>query len=121
MPFVQVNPVERQPEHRRERLAVVMRHLGSAVQPKDAIGPFEHGDRAAGLERHAAVPADGQLQRYDRMRFGKGSVEIAVGFGDNSGLGIASWREFARRAVGSRRGINGSITDSTRSAMSSAV
>ena len=31
MPFVQVNPVERQPEHRRERLAVVMRHLGGAV------------------------------------------------------------------------------------------
>jgi hypothetical protein len=31
------------------------------------------------------------------VRSGKGSVEIAVAFGDHSGLGIASWREFARR------------------------
>jgi hypothetical protein len=28
------------------------------------------------------MPADGQLQRYHGMRSGKGSVEIAVGFGD---------------------------------------
>ncbi len=97
MPFVEVNPVERQPEHRRERLAIVMRHLGSAVQPKDAADRFRYGDRAACFERHAAVPADGQLQRYHRMRSGKGSVEIAVGFGDHCGLGTASRREFARR------------------------
>jgi hypothetical protein len=43
------------------------------------------------------VPADDQLQRYHRMRFGKGSVEITVGFGDHRGLGAASWREFGRR------------------------
>jgi hypothetical protein len=43
------------------------------------------------------VPADDQLQRDHSMGFGKGSIEIAVGFGDHSGFGIASWREFARR------------------------
>src|SRR5438128_2441703 len=71
MPFVQVNPVERQPEHRGERLAVVMRHLGSTIHPKDTAGRFRHGDRSAGFEWHAAVPADRQLQRYHRVRPGE--------------------------------------------------
>jgi hypothetical protein len=31
------------------------------------------------------------------MCFGKGSVEIAIGFRDHRRLGTASWREFARR------------------------
>src|SRR5215467_11567645 len=64
MPFVQVNTVERQPEHRGERLAVVVRHLGSAVQPKNAARRLRHGDRTAGFQRYAAVPADDQLERH---------------------------------------------------------
>src|SRR5262249_45360347 len=78
--FVQVNAMERQSEHRGERLAVVMWHLGSAVQSKDAALRFRHGNRPSGFERHAAVPADDQLQRDLRMRLRKGSVEIAIGF-----------------------------------------
>src|SRR5262249_31389895 len=77
MPLVQVNAVERQPEHRGERLPVVMRHLGSAVQPKNAARRLRHGDRTAGFERHAAVPADDQLERHYRMRSSKSSFQIA--------------------------------------------
>ena len=43
------------------------------------------------------MPADGQFQHYHRMRSGKGSVEIAIGFDDHGGLGTASRRVFARR------------------------
>src|SRR5215471_20527153 len=43
MPFVEMNPIERQTEHRRQRLAVVMRHLGRAIQPKNAAARFRHG------------------------------------------------------------------------------
>jgi hypothetical protein len=63
VPFVEVDPIERQPEHRRQRLAIVMRHLGGAIQPKNATRRFGHRNRAAGFERYATVPTDGQLQR----------------------------------------------------------
>ena len=68
MPFVQMDPIERQTKHRRERLPVVMRHLGRAVEPKDAAFRFRNRDCAAGFERHTAVPADGRLQRHHCMR-----------------------------------------------------
>src|SRR3954463_15549251 len=43
------------------------------------------------------MPAGRFSSLYLAHSYHKGSIEIAVGFGDHSGFGFASWREFARR------------------------
>ena len=49
-------------------LPVDVRDLGGAVQLEQAGRGIVAGDRAAGLQRHAAVPADRERQLDDRMR-----------------------------------------------------
>jgi hypothetical protein len=99
MPFVQMDPVEREPEHLRQRLPVVMRHLGGAVEPQDAAFFLGNGDGAARLERHAAVPADREVEREDRMRGGESRIEVAVLLAHDRRLGA----RLARVEIGRER------------------
>ncbi len=61
------------------------------------VAAFRHGDRPAGFERHAAMPADDQFERHDRMRVGEGGVEVAIALGDDCRFGVEAQREYARR------------------------
>jgi hypothetical protein len=97
MTLVQVNPARRQPEHRLDCLAIEMRHLGGAIHAQDTARFVRHRDRAARFERDAAVPCGRQFELDHRMRLGERSVEIAIGLGDDSGLGVKAGREFTRR------------------------
>ena len=71
VPLEQLQRAGRQAEHRGDRIAVVVRHLGGAVHLQTIAAGVVASDRAARLERHAAVPADRELELDDRVRLAK--------------------------------------------------
>ena len=84
-----------------------MRHLGRAVKLEHIARGVEAGEGAARLQRRAAVPADRQVERDDRMRCGEGGINLAIAgahhqrLGREAGgkgawrcLGVEQWRQF---------------------------
>ena len=88
-------------EHARQRVAVAVRHLGRAVQLQHVARGVVAGQRAARLQRHAAVPADRQVERDDRVGRGERRVDVAVSGAQHQRLG----RQARRKAAGRRRGV----------------
>ena len=76
-----------------------MRHLGRAVQLKHLAGAVVAPDGAAGLERHAGMAPDAELERNRRMRVAEGRIEVAVFLADHARLGRAARLEFAGRLI----------------------
>src|SRR5262249_8487790 len=56
MAFVQMDPVAREAEHLRQGLAVVMRHLGGAVEAQYPGCRLRYGNGAASFEGYAGMP-----------------------------------------------------------------
>ena len=69
-------------EHVRQQVAVPHRDLGHAEDVQLAPVRGGHGQQAAGLERHAAVAADGELDPDDVRGGGEGGVGVAVAAGE---------------------------------------
>ena len=84
-------------EHAGERVAVAVRHLRGAVQFEHVARRIVARQGAARFERHAAMPADRQVERDDRVRRGEGGIDIAVFGAHDQRLGRNSGREAARR------------------------
>src|SRR6266481_3819386 len=55
-------------EHARQGVAIAVRHLGRTVELQHVARVVVTSNRAAGLDRHRAVPADGQIECYDGVR-----------------------------------------------------
>ena len=62
MGFVDVDAARRQPEHARQQFLDAVRHLGGAVQFENVARGVVAADGAAGFQRHAGMPADGELE-----------------------------------------------------------
>src|SRR5213079_1172489 len=58
-------------EHARQGVAIAMRHFGRTVELQHVARGVVTSKRAARFDRHPAVPADGQVERYDGMRRGE--------------------------------------------------
>ena len=100
VPLEQLQRAGRQPEHRGDRIAVVVRHLGGAVQLQTITAGVVASDRAARLERHAGVPADRELELDHRVRLAKRLVQIAVALADGRRLARDAGSELAGRRGG---------------------
>ena len=99
-----------------------MRHLGGAVQFENVARGVVAADRAARLQRHAGVAADGELELDDDAAPRERRVDVAVALADDVGFGVAAGREFAGRRRGvEQHGGSSSISTVTRSAASSAT
>ena len=79
----------------RDLIAIPMRHLGGAMQFEHLAGAVVAPDGAAGLERHAGMAPDAQLQRNRRMRVAEGRIDVAVFLADHARLGRAARLELA--------------------------
>ena len=90
----------RPPEHPRNQFLVAVRHLGGAVQLQHVARRVVAAERAAALDRHAGVPAAGQLQFDDMRRRAEHRIGVAVALGEDRGLGVAAGRELARLVGG---------------------
>ena len=100
VPLEQLQPAGGQIEHRGDGIAVVMRHLGGAVHLQTITAGVVASDRAARLERHAAVPADRELELDHRVGLAERLIEIAVAFADRRRLARDAGSELARRRGG---------------------
>jgi len=65
-----------------QQVAVPHRDLGHAEDSQLAAVRAGHGQQAARLQRHAAVPADGQLDPDHVRRGGEGRAGVAVAAGE---------------------------------------
>ena len=93
--------VPRQAEHDGERVAVVVRHLGRALEDEHARGLVDARPGPAGLERHPGVATDGELQLDDGVRAGEGDVDLAVILGQRDDFaGVAVVVPLERRRTG---------------------
>ena len=82
-------------EHARDQFLVPVRHLGGAVQFQHVARSVVAAERAARLQRHAGVPARGQVQFNDRVRGREHRVDVAVALREEGGFGVAAGRELA--------------------------
>ena len=85
------------PEHAGDLVPVPVRHLGGAVQFQHVAGSVVARNRAAGLERHARMPADRQRRRHHRMRGAECRIDVAVALAHDGRFGRAAGLEFAGR------------------------
>ena len=83
-------------EHRGDGVAVVMRHLGGAVELDPPALAVVEPERAAGLDRHPAVPADGELDFENVVRIRERGIQVAVIFLDQRGLAVEAGEEAGR-------------------------
>ena len=107
-------------EHAGERVAVAVRHLGGAVQLQHVARGVVARQRAARLQRHAAVAADRQVELDDRVRRGERGVDVAVFGAQHERLGRLPGRELPGGAAASSSGGSSSTSTATSSAASSA-
>ena len=87
--------VERQAEHGRELDAVLVRHLGGAMEFEGPGGAVPAHDGAAGLQRHARLRRHRELKLDHPVAVGEGAVDLAVLLADHRRLGAASGGELA--------------------------
>ena len=87
-------------EHPGQRVAVAMRHLGRAIQLQHVARGVEAGQRAARLQRRAAVPADRQVERDDGMSRGESGIDLAIAGAHHQRLGRQPGGKPARRRLG---------------------
>ena len=97
MALEELQLVAPEPEHCGDRIAVVMRHLGRAVELDPRALVVVERERAAGLDRHPAMPADGEFALQDVVGIGEGGVEIAIVFFDQRRLAAEPGEEGGRR------------------------
>ena len=90
-------------EHARQQLADAVRHLGGAVQLEDVARHIIAAECAAGLQRHAGMAADHELELDSDGRAAKNRVDVAVALADDRHLGVAAGRELAGRVLGSEQ------------------
>ncbi len=93
--LVELHPRRRKPEHAGDLVAIPMGHLGRAMKLQHLAGAVISSDRSAGLERHAGMAPDAELERNRCMRIAEGRVDIAVFLADHARLGRASRLELA--------------------------
>ena len=98
--LVHVDRRRREREHAREQIAVAVRHLGGAVQLENVARGVVAADCAAGLQRHAGMAADRELELDDQRRGAKRRIDVAVALADDRHLGVASGGELAGRGLG---------------------
>ncbi len=72
MGLVNMHRTRRDAEHARQQFLIAVRHLGGAVQFENAARGVVAADGAARLQRHAGMPADGEL-KLDHMRRARGT------------------------------------------------
>ena len=87
-------------EHARDQLLVAVRHFGGAVQFQHVARGVVAAERAARLQRHAGVPAAGELQLDDVRRGFEHRFDVAVALRQDRGFGVAAEREFAGLVAG---------------------
>ena len=76
-----------------------MRHLGGAVQFENVARGVVAADGAAGLQRHAGVPADGELEFDDVLGGAEHRIDVAIALADDRRLGAVARRKFHRRRL----------------------
>ena len=99
MIFEEVQRCRRAPEHARQRLTVLVRHLGRAMELQHITRAVIAPDGAARLQRHARMAPHLQIQRDNRMGAGEGALHIAKALGDDGRLRGQARREDAGRRV----------------------
>jgi hypothetical protein len=87
-------------EHAAERLAITVRDLGGTVQLKQVLGRVVAADGAAGLERHARVPAGFDIDLDYCMRIAEGGFDVAIAVAQNDCFCRTAGLELARRIAG---------------------
>ncbi len=87
-------------EHAGERIAVAVRHLRGAVQFDDVARRIMARQGAARFERHAAMPADRQVEPDNRVRCGECGIDLPIFGAHDQRLCRNSGREAARRRPG---------------------
>ena len=97
--FMNVNCARRQTEHARQQFLIAVRHLGGAVQFKNAVRRVIAADCAARFQRHAGMPADGQFQFDDVRRFAEYGVDVAIALPDHGCFAGMARRKFGRRCL----------------------
>ena len=83
-------------QHGGDGVAVVVRHLGGAVELDPPALAVVEPERAARLDRHPAVPADGELDFENVVRIRERGIQVAVIFLDRRGLAIEAGEEAGR-------------------------
>ena len=74
----QMNSAGTAAEHPRQRLAISVRHFGSPVQFEHVARGIVASDRATGLQRHAGMPTDGNVDFYTRRGIPKCGLDISI-------------------------------------------
>src|SRR3984893_16197357 len=107
-------------EHAGQGVPIAMRHLGRTVELQYVARVVVTSKRAARLDRHRAVPADGQVEFHDGMRRGEGNVDLAKpARKTNAPVDLAAG-EFLGGASSATTGASSSASIVTTSAASSA-
>ena len=100
MAFEQVDGGRAAAENLREHLAVLVRHLGGAVQFEHVARRVVAADRAARFERHAGMASDLQRQFDDREGLRERGVDVAVALRDERRFRREPRGELGRRRLG---------------------
>ncbi len=95
MTFLQMDRLGRAREDAREVIARAVRHLGRAIELEHVGRRVITRQRAARLQRHAGVPADGKLERHHMRGLAERRVDVAIGIAQDHRLGGEPRREFA--------------------------
>ena len=69
------------------------------MQFENAARGVVAADGAAGLQRHAGMPADGQLKFDDVRRVAEHRVDVAIALADDGGFAGMARRKFDRRGL----------------------
>ena len=98
--FLQYNTGRTAAEHARQAIAVAVRHLGRAIELQHIARAVVTRQGAARFQRHAAVPADFEVERDNGIGRGKRGIDLAIAFPQDQRFGREARREAARRRGG---------------------
>ncbi len=99
MGFVHMHRTRRNLQHAGQQFLIAVRHLGGAVQLQNTPRGVVVTDRAARLQRHAGMPADGEF-KLDHMRRGaEHGIDVAVTLPDDGRLAEISGRKLKQRRL----------------------
>ncbi len=98
--FLQHDPGRAASEHAHQAVTVAMRHLGRAVELQHIARGIVPRQGAARFQRHAAVPADVEVERNNGMGRCKRGIDIAITFPHDERFGREARGKAARRSRG---------------------
>src|SRR5262249_22597441 len=94
--FVEMELGEAEPQHVGQGFAILVRHLGGAIELEHVARRIVAADRATGLDRYSGVATDPEVELNDITRAVEGWAEITEALLADGGRGREAGRELTR-------------------------